>query len=96
MKFSDYDKANKDKYAGADDFSSFDKQKLFSLFKKFEGKSEDEIVSLILKTAENRRAEGTLSDREIDDFYNTIYPVLDEKKREKLDKIVALIKSQKG
>lgn len=95
MKFSDYDKKSKENKKVNKEFSSSDKQKLFSMLRQFEGKSEDEIIASILQTAEKNRAEGKLSDSEIDSFYSMISPMLDEKKREKLDGIIELIKSKK-
>ena len=95
MKFSDYDKKSKESKKDDGGFSTSDKQKLFSLLRQFEGRSEDDIISSILKIAEKNRAEGKLSAKEIDSFYSMISPMLDDKKREKLDAIVQKIKSKK-
>lgn len=93
MKFSDYDKKS-----GSDKsdkrFDAKTQQQILSLLSKFEGKSEDEIISAILETARKSRKEGKLSDKEIDDFANMISPLIDGDKRKKLYDVIELIKSE--
>ena len=95
MKFSDYSKNEEKTSKKRDEPSALNKRKLFEMMRGFEGKSEDEIISAIMETAKKNRAEGKLSDEEIDGFVKTIYPMLDENKRKKLDEITAMIKAQK-
>ena len=95
MKFSDYSKTEDKTSKKRDEPSALNKRKLFEMMRGFEGKSEDEIISAIMETAKKNRAEGKLSDEEIDGFVKTIYPMLDENKRKKLDEITAMIKAQK-
>lgn len=61
--------------------------------KKYEGASEDEIISQILLEAQKGRRNGTLSDSDIDRFKNMLYPMLNARQREKLEKVVKKIKN---
>ncbi len=60
---------------------------------KYEGKSTDEMMNEIIKTAEEGRKNGTLKDGDIDAFYNTVYPLLNKSQREMLNTIVKKLKS---
>ena len=62
---------------------------------KFDGKSENEILSAILKEAERGRKAGTLKDEDIDKFASMLAPILDDKKRKKLYSVVDKLKKQK-
>lgn len=66
---------------------------LKSFAKKYEGKSEDEIFSQIMIEAKKGRANGTLTDADIDRFKNMLYPMLNQKQREKLDGVVRKLKN---
>ena len=62
--------------------------------KKYEGASEQDIVSAILKEAEKGRRNGTLKDSDIDNFANMLYPMLNGAQRKQLEKIVKTIKQK--
>lgn len=64
-----------------------------ALASKYEGKNADEIMRAILKEAEKGRKNGTLSDKDIDDFSNLISPMLTDGQRKTLDKVVKRLKS---
>lgn len=64
-----------------------------ALASKYEGKNADEIMRAILKEAERGRKNGTLSDKDIDDFSNMISPMLTDGQRKTLDKVVKRLKS---
>ena len=64
-----------------------------ALASKYEGKNADEIMRAILKEAERGRKNGTLSDKDIDDFSNMISPMLTDGQRKTLDKVVRRLKS---
>ena len=66
---------------------------LKSFAKKYEGASEDEIISQIMIEAEKGRRNGTLSNADIDRFRNMIYPMLNQRQREKLDRVVKKLKN---
>ena len=60
---------------------------------KYEGASEEQIISQILIEAQKGRENGTLTDADIDRFRNMLYPMLNKSQREKLDKVVKTLKS---
>ncbi len=65
---------------------------LKSLAKKYEGASENDIISAIMQEAEKGRKRGTLKDSDIDNFYNMLYPMLNASQRKKLDEVVKKLK----
>lgn len=63
------------------------------LAKAFEGKSEGQIWQTILAQAEQGKRDGTLTNADLDNFYNAIAPMLDGFKKQKLRSIIAKLKS---
>ncbi len=63
-----------------------------NLAKKYEGASEGEIISAIMKEAEKGRKNGTLTDADIDNFYAMLSPMLNASQRKKLDEVVKKLK----
>ena len=59
---------------------------------KYEGASESELLSEIMKEAEKGRKNGTLTDSDIDRFKSMLEPMLNGSQRAKLNKIVDKIK----
>ena len=64
-----------------------------TLAKAFAGKSEGQILSTIIAQAEQGKRDGTLTNADLDNFYNAVYPMLDGFKRQKLKKIIAQLKA---
>lgn len=64
-----------------------------SLAKKFDGKSQSELLAAIYKEAKSGKEKGTLSNADIDSFVNTLSPFLDDKKRGYLNKIAKELKN---
>lgn len=60
---------------------------------KFNGKSQNELLTAIYEEAKRGKKAGTLSNKDIDAFYNTLLPFLDEKKQKILKKVVQDIKN---
>ena len=58
----------------------------------FNGKSEADLMKAIYREAEKNRKAGTLSDAELDNFYNTLSPMLDAQKRKKLAAVIQKLK----
>ncbi len=56
--------------------------------RQFDGKSEGELMKAVFEEAKKRKRAGTLSNAEIDGFYSMLYPMLDDKQRKMLTKIV--------
>lgn len=63
-----------------------------SLAKKFDGKSQTELLSAIYKEAKNGKQKGTLKNADIDNFVKTMSPFLDDRKRELLLKVAKDLK----
>ena len=60
--------------------------------KQFDGKSQQDLIKSVFEEAKKRKKAGTLSNSEIDGFYNMLYPMLDDKQRKMLSKIVSDLK----
>ncbi|MBE5744373.1 MAG: hypothetical protein E7358_06685 [Clostridiales bacterium] len=65
---------------------------LKSFAKKYEGASEDKIISEILLEAQKGKKNGTLTNADVDRFKNMLYPMLNPSQRAKLDKVIKIIK----
>lgn len=63
------------------------------LAKAFEGKSEAQIFQTIIAQAEQGKRDGTLTNADLDNFYNTLAPLLDGFKRQRLKGIISRLKS---
>lgn len=59
---------------------------------KFNGKSGNDLLKAIYSEAEKGKRAGTLSNQDIDNFYMALSPVLDDKKRKILSKVIEDIK----
>ncbi len=68
---------------------------LAAFAKKYEGKSESELIREIVSVAKESRKNGTLSDEEIDRYVALLTPMLGEDKRKKLIAVSEKIKSGK-
>ncbi len=62
------------------------------LAKKFDGKGQGELLKAIYQKAKEGKANGTLSNAEIDGFANMLAPILDDKQRKTLKKVVEELK----
>ncbi len=63
------------------------------LAKAFNGKSEGQVLQTIIAQAEQGKRDGTLTNADLDNFYNTLAPLLDGFKRQKLKGIIQKLKS---
>ncbi len=61
--------------------------------KAMNGKSTAQIMQTIIAEAERGKREGTLTNADLDNFYNALYPVLDGFKRKKLKEVIARLKT---
>ena len=59
----------------------------------FNGKSEGDVLRAILAQAEEGKRNGTLTNADLDNFYNAVSPTLDGFKRQKLKQIIAKLKA---
>ncbi|HIZ03362.1 MAG TPA: hypothetical protein H9727_03665 [Candidatus Borkfalkia avistercoris] len=58
----------------------------------FAGKGEGDVLRAIYAEAEKSRRAGTLSDADLDNFYNALSPMLDGAKRKKLAFVIGRLK----
>lgn len=63
------------------------------LGKAMSGKSEGQILQTILAEAERGKREGTLTNADLDNFYNALSPLLDGMKRKKLKEVITRLKN---
>ncbi len=63
------------------------------LAKAFSGKGEGQIWQTILSQAEQGKRDGTLTNTDLDNFYNAVAPMIDGFKRQKLKSVIAKLKS---
>ena len=56
------------------------------------GKSQGQLWSTILAEAERGKREGRLSNADLDNFYNTVSPMVNGAQRKKLKEVIARLK----
>ncbi len=62
------------------------------LARQFDGKGQGELLKAIYKKAKEGKQNGTLTNKEIDGFANMLSPMLDDKQKKTLKKIVEELK----
>lgn len=87
-KFKDYAKENtaQEQTASAEDLTR-------RIAQAYNGKSNADMMKNILAEAERSKRAGTLSNEEIESFYQTFSPMLDSAQRKKLRAIVDKLKN---
>ncbi len=65
---------------------------LKSFANKYEGASKSDLISAIKKEAEKGKRNGTLSNKDIDNFANMLLPMLNPSQKAELKKIVEELK----
>lgn len=63
-----------------------------NMIKAREGKSEEQLTAELLKTVKKSKEEGRFSESEMENFKNTVSPLLNDEQRKKLDEIMLLLK----
>ncbi len=63
-----------------------------SLASRFDGKGQSELLMAIYEEAKKGKRKGTLTNAEIDGFATMLSPMLDDKQRKVLNKIVKELK----
>lgn len=63
------------------------------LSKAMAGKNEGQILHTIIAEAERGKREGTLTNADLDNFYNALAPFVDGFKRRKLKEVITRLKS---
>ena len=64
-----------------------------TISKAMNGKSESQLLHTIIAEAERGKREGRLSNADLDNFYNTISPMVDGIKRKKLKEVITRLKN---
>ena len=62
------------------------------LTKAMAGKNEGQILHTIISEAERGKREGTLTNADLDNFYNALAPFVDGFKRRKLKEVITRLK----
>lgn len=74
----------------------FENDKGVNMIKKvaagMQGKSSGDIMKAVIEEAERGKRAGTLTNADLDNFYNLMAPTLDGFKRQKLKSIIARLK----
>ncbi len=65
---------------------------VMNLASKYDGKNTSELINAIYEQAKKGKANGTLTNADIDNFASMLAPMLDDKKRKMLYKIVGELK----
>ena len=89
MDFRSYQEERKTK---GNDAKSTTQEELKSAAKKYEGKSDSEMLGEIAKAAEQERRNGNFSDEKLDKFASDLAPMLNAEQRERLAKAIRMIK----
>ena len=63
------------------------------LTKAMAGKNEGQILHTIISEAERGKREGTLTNADLDNFYNALAPFVDGFKRRKLKEVITRLKN---
>ena len=64
-----------------------------SISQSMNGKSEGQLLRSIIAEAERGKREGTLTNADLDNFYNMVSPMVDGFKRKKLKEVVTRLKN---
>ena len=76
--------------------SGFENDKGVNMIKKvaagMQGKSSGDIMRAVIEEAERGKRAGTLTNADLDNFYNLMAPTLDGFKRQKLKSIIVRLK----
>lgn len=90
--FNDYVKNNNTNTTTQEENKSLNMLKQWA--SKYEGMSETELIKSIVKEAEKNRAEGKLTDADLDNFKSLLMPMLNSSQAKKLEKIIEKLKAQ--
>lgn len=96
MKFSEYKKGKTPNNASNQSVKlDKNKEKLIRNFLSgYEGKSQEDLIAEITKTAEKNRREGNLTDKDLDDFKVMLTPYLNAEQRKILNDVISGLKTK--
>ena len=58
----------------------------------YAGKSDDELLGDIMKTARQGKADGSIDDEQLQKFAESVAPMLNQEQRERLNRVLEMIK----
>ena len=90
--FNQYSKKQNNYYSGDKSAPNDIFSIVSSLAKKFDGKNQSDLLKAIYDEALKGKRNGTLTNADIDNFSSMLYPMLDDKQRKILLKVVAELK----
>lgn len=94
--FKSFSSEGKDNGRSAGAGGDFENDKGVNLVKNvaasMQGKSQGDIMKAVIAEAERGKRAGTLTNADLDNFYNLMAPTLDGFKRQKLKSIIARLK----
>lgn len=96
MKFSEY-KNGKTQNNASNQSVKLDKNKeklIRNFLSGYEGKSQEDLISEITKTAEKNRRDGNLTDKDLDDFKVMLTPYLNAEQRKILNDVISGLKTK--
>lgn len=96
MKFSEY-KNCKNRNNGNNQRINLEKSKeklIKDFLSGYEGKSQEDLISEITKTAEKNRRDGNLTDKDLDDFKVMLTPYLNDEQRKILNDVISGLKTK--
>ena len=64
-----------------------------AISKAMNGKSQGQLLSTIIAEAERGKRNGTLTNADLDNFYNALAPLVDGFKRKKLKEVITQLKN---
>lgn len=64
-----------------------------TLAKACNGRSESQLLQVIIEQAEQGKRDGTLTNTDLDNFYRAVAPLIDGFKRKKLQQVITKLKS---
>lgn len=71
-------------------------ENLKNVAKRYEGKSESEILSDLTGAVEKGRRDGSLTDEKLNGIINTVAPLLNGEQKQKLQKVINALKNNQN
>ena len=90
MNFEDFCK-NEDNIKTVKDMENEMGTNYDDLINKYKNKSNDELYAELINVASEQKAKGNLNKQQLNNIYNTLSPMMTEKEKENLKKLIDII-----
>lgn len=90
MNFEDFCK-NEDNIKTVKDMENKMGTNYDDLINKYKNKSNDELYAELINVASEQKAKGNLNKQQLNNIYNTLSPMMTEKEKENLKKLIDII-----